>query len=350
MRTRRILIAATAYGLGMISAACGTKLSTRIADPNALERFGALPVTMAAQGQQPTDAMVSLGRMLYFDARLSRSQTVSCNSCHPLSRYGADGQPTSEGYKGQHGNRNSPTVYNAAAQFAQFWDGRAQNVEEQAKGPLLNPVEMAMPSGKAVVQVLKSMPGYVDAFQRAFPKSKDAVTFDHAAEAIGAFERMLVTPSRWDRFLGGDEAALTDQEKAGFNLFVDTGCSNCHAGPLVGGNSYQRLGAAKPYPDASDTGRYRVTKGDNDWLYFKVAQLRNVAMTGPYFHNGSVATLQAAVSEMAQYQLGKKLSGEQVESIVAWLKSLTGELPVDYIKEPQLPNSTSRTPKPLTEG
>jgi cytochrome c peroxidase len=286
--------------------------------------------------------------MLYFDARLSKSQTVSCNSCHPLDKYGADGQPTSTGYRGQHGERNSPTVYNAATQFVQFWDGRAPNVEEQAKGPLLNPVEMAMPSGKAVVDVLKSMPQYVAAFRRAFPGERNPVTFNHAAEAIGAFERGLLTPARWDQYLRGEEAALTAREKGGLTVFMQEGCATCHTGALVGGDSYQRLGALKSYPDTSDPGRYRLTKIDDDRMLFKVPSLRNIAMTGPYFHNGKVATLQEAVAQMADYQLGKKLSARKADAIVAWLQSLTGQLPGDYIKPPDLPRSTSRTPGPVT--
>lgn len=351
MRTRKYTIIAFLIGVGMIVIGCRTRSGgSEIADRKTLDRFATLPEVVPAHGTPPSQELISLGRMLYFEPRLSRSQTVSCNSCHPLARYGVDGQPTSMGYKGQHGNRNSPSVYNAAGQSIQFWDGRAPDVEEQAKGPLLNPVEMAMPSAKAVVQVLKSMPEYVAAFHRAFPKDRNPLTFDHATEAIGAFERKLLTPSRWDRFLQGEEATLTADEKGGFNIFVDAGCSGCHEGALVGGTTLQRLGGAKPYPDNSDPGRYNVTKDEGDRMFFKVPSLRNVAMTGPYFHNGRVATLQEAVTQMAEYQLGKKLSDGQVEAIVTWLESLTGELPADYIKEPVLPKSTPRTPKPVTAG
>ena len=208
-----------------------------------------------------------------------------------------------------------------------------------------------MPSANAVVRVLKSMPEYGAAFHAAFPKDRNPVTFDRAAEAIGAFERKLLTPSRWDRFLGGEEAALSVDEKGGFNTFVKTGCPACHDGALIGGQALQRLGAIKPYPDNSDPGRYSVTKRESDRMIFKVPSLRNVALTGPYFHNGKVASLPEAVAQMAEYQLGKTLSDGDVRAIVAWLKSLTGGLPADYIKEPAtLPKSTPRTPKPVTEG
>ena len=291
-------------------------------------------------------ATVELGRMLYYDSRLSKSGEVSCNSCHPLTKYGVDGQPTSPGHAGQRGTRNTPTVYNAALHFTQFWDGRAPDVEAQAGGPILNPVEMAMPSESAVVEVLKSMPKYVSAFRKAYPGDRNPVTFRRATEAIGAFERGLVTPSRWDRFLKGDDTALTPGEKAGFNHFVDAGCNVCHAGALMGGDAFQRIGIRKAYPDHSDLGRFTVTHQNADRLLFKVPSLRNVAMTGPYFHDGKVPTLEDAVSMMATYQTGKSINLAAKDAIVTWLRSLTWELPDEYIKQPELPASTARTPKP----
>jgi cytochrome c peroxidase len=207
---------------------------------------------------------------------------------------------------------------------------------------------MAMHSDKAVVAVLESMPEYVQAFERAFPQDKKPVTFDNITKAIGAFERKLVTPSRWDRFLKGDENALQPEEKAGFNTFMATGCQSCHLGTYVGGNIYQRLGVAEAWPDKSDPGRYNVTKSEGDRMVFKVPALRNVAMTGPYFHNGKIGSLDEAVTQMARYQLGANLSEAQVRSISAWLKSLTGTLPADLIQAPPLPKSTARTPKPQT--
>ena len=204
-----------------------------------------------------TEDKVNLGRMLYYDARLSRGQDVSCNTCHALDKYGVDDEALSTGFKGQKGARNAPTVYNAAGHFVQFWDGRAPTVEEQAKGPILNPVEMAMTDQKRVIQVLRSMPEYVEAFKKAFPGAKDPLTFDNVGLAIGAFERKLVTSARWDKFLGGDQTALTDQEKAGLNAFLDAGCQACHNGAFLGGSVFQKLGAAKPYPDTKDLGPLR---------------------------------------------------------------------------------------------
>jgi len=350
MRTRDFTIIGMALAASLGAACRGTPGGRTISDRTRLQQFSRLPEVIPSKAGPPTEPMISLGRMLYFDTRLSRSQTISCNSCHPLDRYGADGQPTSAGYQGQRGERNSPTVYNAAAEFVQFWDGRSPSVEDQAKGPLLNPIEMAMPSAEAVVDVLTSMPDYVAAFRRAFPGERNPVTFDHAAQAVGAFERKLVTPSRWDQFLAGDEVVLSAEEKGGFNVFVEEGCSNCHTGLLVGGNAYQRLGVRRLYPDASDPGRYNVTKSEPDRMFFKIPSLRNVEMTGPYFHKGKVDTLHEAVVQMADYQLGKKISDRRVEAIVTWLKSLTGDIPLDYVKPPDLPKSTSRTPMPITTG
>jgi cytochrome c peroxidase len=284
--------------------------------------------------------------MLYYDTRLSKSQKISCNSCHALTQYGVDNQPTSAGHKGQKGDRNSPTVYNAASHFVQFWDGRATDVEGQAKGPVLNPVEMAMASEKEVVAVMKSMPEYVEAFKKAFPNVKDPVTYDNLGNAIGAFERKLITPARWDKFLKGDQSALTSEEKAGFNTFAASGCQTCHAGALLGGNMFQKIGVVKPWPDASDLGRFKVTKSEADRFMFKVPSLRNIEQTGPYFHDGKIATLKEAIAKMADHQVGKTLSDAEIQSIATWMKSLTGEIPAEYIKEPALPKSTSKTPKP----
>ncbi len=330
--------------IGALAIGCGSKQAT--VDKAKLDVFAPLSDAAPAKSQVAVQERIALGRMLYYDARLSRSQTVSCNSCHDLAKYGVDGAATSEGFKKQHGDRNAPTVYNAAIHFVQFWDGRAPDVEEQAKGPMLNPVEMALPSGDAAVAVVKSIPEYVAAFQKAFPGEKDPVTFDNIALAIGTFERGLLTPARWDRYLRGDEAALTADEQAGLHAFMSSGCSGCHAGALLGANLYQKIGAARPYPDTSDPGRFKVTKNEGDRMMFKVPSLRNIARTAPYFHNGKVATLDQAVTEMAQYQLDKELSKSDVSSIVAFLNALTGDVPPQYIQQPELPKSTAKTPKP----
>lgn len=310
--------------------------------------FKPLPRTMESPANPASAAKVELGRMLYYENRLSKSHQFSCNSCHKLDQYGVDNEPTSSGHKGQRGDRNSPTVYNAAAHFVQFWDGRAATVEDQAKGPILNPVEMAMTDEKAVIATLKSIPEYVALFRKAFPGEKDPVTYDNLAKAVGAFERGLVTPSRWDKFLAGDKSAITDAEKEGFVRFYEAGCAACHIGTLVGASTYQKAGVTKPWPDQSDGGRFKVTQKNEDKMIFKVPSLRNIEKTWPYMHNGKVATLDQAVLMMGDYNAGNKLTQSDVKSIVAWLKALTGELPANYIKPPKLPPSTATTPKPTT--
>jgi cytochrome c peroxidase len=191
------------------------------------------------------------------------------------------------------------------------------------------------------------MPEYVDAFRKAFPREKDPVNYENMAKAIGAFERKLITPSRWDRFLKGDTQALTNEEKAGFNTFIGAGCQVCHWGAYLGGNQYQKLGVAKSWPDASDEGRAGVTKNDADRMVFKVPGLRNITETKPYYHDGKIETLEEAISRMGEYQLGRPLEESQVRSIITWLGALTGEIPVEYIKKPVLPKSTNKTPKPV---
>jgi cytochrome c peroxidase len=334
-----------AAALGLVAAlGCSPKPSVTI-DAASLQAYGPLPEAVLPAGAGLAEEKVTLGRMLYYEPRLSLEQKTSCNTCHDLNMYGVDGHPTSDGHKGQKGTRNSPTVYNAAGHFVQFWDGRAADVEEQAKGPVTNPVEMAMPSEKVVIAVLTSMPEYVEGFRKAFPQDKNPVSFNNMAIAIGAFERKLMTPARWDKFLKGDQAALTDAGKTGFNAFQAAGCPTCHMGVYVGGNLYQKLGLLKPYPDQSDLGRYLVTKADADKMVFKVPSLRNIEKTGPYFHTGKVATLEQAVSEMGEYELGKPLTQADVQAIVTFLKALTGEVPAGYIKAPELPKSTAGTPK-----
>jgi cytochrome c peroxidase len=349
--TMRVLVGTLV--LAALAAACSQPAPTPTAAPPRpivdraqLQVFAPLPASVASAAGEPTVEQIALGRLLYYEPRLSRSQKISCNSCHDLANYGVDGQPTSDGHKGQKGDRNSPTVFNAAGHFAQFWDGRATDVEEQAKGPVLNPVEMAMPTSAVVVQVLESMPEYVELFARAFPGERKPITYDNMARAIGAFERRLMTPSRWDALLNGDDAALTPEEQVGLKTFLETGCQACHNGALLGGSSYQRLGAVKAYPGLTDPGRFKVTKSEADRGVFKVPSLRDVEKTGPYYHDGQVATLDEAVRRMAEYQLGKTLTSEQTSQIVVFLKSLTGKIDREYIKAPVLPPSTARTPKP----
>ena len=331
----------------ILAVSCAEEAQQPVAvDPAVLPAFGVIANVMESPDNPVTPGKVALGRMLYFEKRLSKSQEISCNTCHPLDQYGAEAKRVSEGHKGQRGNRNAPTVLNAAAHVAQFWDGRARTVEEQAKGPILNPVEMAMPSEEDVIAVLQSIQEYRDAFKAAFPSEQNPVTIDNMAKAIGAFERTLATPSRWDRFLEGDSAALTNEEKAGFNKFTEVGCMACHSGPLVGATMFQKLGIQKPWPVTSDLGRFTVTHEETDRMAFKVPSLRNVEKTGPYYHDGSVATLEAAVKDMGEYQLGRILKNQEVGEIVSWLKALSGQIPAGITGPLQLPPSSAATAKP----
>lgn len=313
-------------------------------NPRLLRRFAPLRKQITAE-HPSTEAQIALGRMLYFDKRLSKDRSVSCNSCHQLTAYGVDGEATSLGVRGQRGTRNSPTVYNAAGHLTQFWDGRASNVEEQAKGPIINPVEMAMTNGDEVVRMLRGIPGYVDAFANAFPGEPSAMSYDNLGRAIGAFERGLVTPGRWDSYLEGNSKALNSEEVEGLKVFTNVGCMVCHTGEFLGGSSYQRAGAVEPWPNQSDEGRFAVTKDPADRMMFKVPSLRNVARTGPYFHDGSAKTLDQAVRMMGKHQLGLELSEPEIKAIVSWLDTLTGEIPKEYITMPQLPpDATGKGP------
>lgn len=306
----------------------------------------ALPAEYVSTGNAISEEKIALGRTLYFDPRLSKNQDVSCNTCHDLANYGVDGKKVSSGHKKQLGSRNSPTVYNAAGHFVQFWDGRAKDVEEQASGPMMNPVEMAMAAPAQVEAVLRSMPKYVELFKKAFPADKEPVSIANATLAIGAFERRLATPGRWDKFLGGDKTALTDDEKKGLGAFLQAGCIACHMGTHLGGAMYQKAGLVKPWPNQTDLGRYAVTKQDVDKMMFKVPSLRNIEKTAPYFHDGSVDKLEPAVKMMASHQLGRDLTDADAASIATFLRALTGTLPTDYIKAPELPPATPKTPKP----
>ncbi|MCB0329796.1 MAG: cytochrome-c peroxidase [Bdellovibrionales bacterium] len=271
-------------------------------------------------------ALLSLGEKLYLDPVLSENMTQSCNSCHQLGKYGVDGEATSPGAFGKRGDRNSPSSYNAFLHIAQFWDGRAKDVEEQALGPVLNPVEMAMPSEDIVVKRLKGIDEYQVLFKKAFADEQDPIRYVNVGKAIGAFERTLITPSRFDDFLRGNASALTAEEQKGLQTFVEVGCTACHMGTGVGGSLYQKIGLVKPYK-TDDLGRYEITKQESDKFVFKVPSLRNIAETGPYYHDGSVKTLEEAVQLMGTHQLGRDLTKEQIHDIVLFLNSLTGKLP-----------------------
>lgn len=286
---------------------------------------------------------VELGKKLYFDPRLSKSGFISCNSCHNLSMGGTDNLKTSIGHNWQQGPINAPTVLNSSMNLAQFWDGRAKDLQAQAGGPIANPGEMGF-THKLAVEVLESIPEYVMEFKQVY--GTDKITIDEVTTAIAEFEKTLVTPnSRFDQWLLGDKEALTTTEVAGYNLFKSSGCTACHNGAAVGGNSYQKMGVVKPYKAKSPAeGRSAVTGKDTDRFMFKVPTLRNVELTYPYFHDGQAETLTDAVDTMGQIQLGKKFSNKENAQIVAFLKTLTGDQPA--FQMPILPPSTDRTPRP----
>lgn len=317
-----------------------------IVNPALLGMFQALPESVENPNNPFNDAKLELGKKLFFEKRLSLDHTISCHSCHDLKLYGQTGTDFPVGIANQRPGRNSPTVFNAAIHVGQFWDGREPDVEAQAKGPILAGPEMGMPSGDYAVKVLKTIPGYVDLFKKAFPKDKPALTYDNVGNAIGAYERKLMTPSRFDKFLKGDKEALTLAEQKGLMTFISTGCTTCHNGMGVGGHLYQKLGLVKPWPGVKDNGRSEITGNDADKFHFKVPSLRNITETGPYLHDGSVSDLNVMVKKMAEHQLGRDLSDADTKSIVTFLKSLKGDLPKDLIERPELPKSGPDTPKP----
>lgn len=322
------------------------------ADPlrdKATALFKPVPATVSqTQGRTLTEAQIALGKQLFFEPRLSRSHIISCNTCHNIGTGGADNVPTSVGHGWQKGPRNSPTVFNAVFNAAQFWDGRAEDLQAQAKGPIQASVEMNN-TPERVEQTLASIPEYVAAFSAAFPKAEKPVSFDNMALAIEAFEATLTTPdSPFDRYLAGDDKALDAQQKEGLALFIDTGCSACHNGVNLGGQAYFPFGLVrKPTEDIlpiGDKGRFAVTKTSSDAYVFRAAPLRNIALTAPYFHSGQVWELKEAVAIMGNSQLGRELKDKEVAAITAFLHGLSGRQPdVSY---PILPASTASTPRP----
>ena len=316
--------------------------------------MAALPKEAPNPDNPTSEAKVELGRMLYFEKRLSKNQDISCATCHDLANWGIDVRErdgkrtaTSPGHRDQLGERNTPTVYNAALHFVQFWDGRAKDVEEQAKGPVLNPVEMAMPDEASVLAVLRSIPAYEEKFAAAFPGDDPPITYDNMGQAIGAFERTLLVPARFDDFIGGNLDALKGNELRGLQLFLDVGCTQCHSGALLGGTQFQKLGTVKPWPDLHDVGRAKITASDADKFVFKVPSLRNVTKTPPYLHNGGEPELGNVVRLMAEHQTARgKLQDDEVEAILAFLGTLAGEIPKDRIAPPTLPENGPKTPQP----
>lgn len=282
------------------------------------------PLPASIIDEKKNAALIALGKKLYLEPRLSINDTISCNSCHRLDNFGVDSQVTSPGHDGKRGGRNSPTTMNAALHIAQFWDGRAKDVEEQSLGPILNPVEMGMPNEAAIVNKLRKIDEYNVLFTEVFKGEKEPIQPKNIAKAIGAFERTLLTPSRFDDFLNGDENALNETEKRGLQKFVKMGCAMCHNGVALGGNMYKKLGMVEPYKTA-DEGRFVITGLEIDKKVFKVPSLRNVTKTGPYFHDGSVATLDDAIEEMAEHQLGREVGPGFIADVKAFLGSLTSK-------------------------
>ncbi|RPD96197.1 cytochrome-c peroxidase [Aureibaculum marinum] len=299
--------------------------------------FGTLPTQVENPKNVITEEKVILGQKLYFDKRLSKDNTQSCNTCHDLNNYGVDNLSTSPGNDGTLGTRNSPTVLNAALHKDQFWDGREPDVEAQAGGPILNPVEMAMPSEEVVVKRLLEDDNYLEMFEAAFPNDEKPITYKNIQKAIGAFERKLITPSRFDDFIAGDLESLNEKELKGLQLFIDNGCTACHSGNALGGNVHQKFGLFDEYWKHTkskniDKGKFEITHKESDKYMFKSPSLRNIAKTYPYFHDGSVHKLDEAVSIMGKVQLNKKFTSEELDAMVAFLNSLTGELPEDIQK------------------
>jgi cytochrome c peroxidase len=324
--------------IALLAAALTLSAATAIAASKTDE-----PITPIEPAKVANPAMVELGKKLFFDPRLSKSGFISCNSCHNLSMGGTDNLKTSIGHNWQKGPINAPTVLNSSLNLAQFWDGRALSLQDQAGGPIANPGEMASTHTLAI-SVLQSIPAYVAEYKAVF--GSDKINIDGVTKAIAAFEETLVTPnSRFDKWLKGDKKALTADEMAGYELFKDSGCTACHNGAAAGGNTFQKMGVVEPYKSSSPAeGRVAVTKEEADRFFFKVPTLRNVEMTYPYFHDGEAATLAQAVDTMGRIQLGKSFTKEENAKIVAFLKTLTGDQP-DF-KMPILPPSTDATPKP----
>ncbi len=298
----------------------------------AKELFAVLPKKSVNPNNVSTPEKIKLGKMLFFDKRLSKDNTQSCNTCHNLNTYGVDNNSFSKGNNGGFGGRNSPTVLNACFHIAQFWDGREPDVEAQAGGPILNPAEMEMPNENFVIDRLSTIKEYQTLFSEAFPNQKNAITYDNLKKAIGVFERELITPSKFDDYIQGNNDALTGAEKKGLETFIKSGCITCHSGSLLGGTMYQKFGLFTDYWKLTkskkiDLGKFDVTKKEEDKYVFKVPSLRNIAKTHPYFHDGSVSSLEESIAIMAKTQVGKELSKNEINEIKDFLNTLTGVIP-----------------------
>lgn len=344
MTRNRLLPVLVGLVVAVAPAAAGDKLME-----DARKLFKPVPsVVPAVKDNAITRDKVELGKMLFFEPRLSSSHLISCNTCHNLSMGGDDNLEVSIGHGWQKGPRNAPTVLNAVFNAAQFWDGRAEDLKAQAKGPVQAGVEMAS-TPERVVKTLLSMPDYIERFKKAFPNEADPVTFDNMAKAIEAFEATLITPAApFDQFLEGTATALDMDQRRGLRLFMDKGCASCHAGLNIGGEGYYPFGVVeRPGADVlppEDKGRFQVTKTASEAYVFRAGPLRNIELTAPYFHSGNVWSLEQAVAIMGTSQLGEQLDDGEVKAITAFLRSLTGEQP--KVEMPILPVSTAATPQP----
>jgi cytochrome c peroxidase len=318
-----VLVPAAAAAVGAYLGRSTQSASQTVIDTDRLASFAPLPGVLSP-AEPVTRARVELGRRLFADPRLSSSGDVACTSCHPLDRHGADGRKLSRGSQGREPPRNTPSIYNLSGVFALLWDGRKDNLVDQAKEVMVSRTAMAM-TPELVAERLAAVPDYARRFATAFPGRSEPVSFDNTARALAAYQATLFSRGRWDRFLEGDRAALSDDEQAGFNRFVEVGCVTCHFGPNVGATMFQKVGLVKAWPDTRDRGRYEITRRDDDWMVFRVPPLRNVEKTAPYFHDGSVSDLGTAIRLMARHQLGKELDRDDVRLIRAWLSTLTGD-------------------------
>ena len=334
----------------LLASACASLMSSEDAAllARAQQLFKALPADAGSAQRPLSPERIALGRALFFEPRLSADDRISCATCHQPSFYGAEPLAVSVGPAGKVLPRNTPTVFNTALQFAQHYGGNRADVEEQAVKALLSPFAYAQKDYAAAEAKLRALPGYRAMFEKAFPGEAEPVTVQNLGLAIGAYERVLITPAPFDRYLAGDTRALSAQAQRGLDKFISYGCAGCHNGVTVGGQAYQKFGVTQDYWTLTgskpndvhkgiDKGRFQDTKNDADSFIFKVQQLRNVAVTPPYFHDGSVARLDDAVRIMGKLQLGRDLSSADIADIVAFLESLTGEIPAQFATAPILP-------------
>lgn len=327
--------------------AASTAIAADYATPlsQAQQIFQPLAKNMGAVEDPVTAARVTLGRLLFFDPRITVDSNVSCATCHQPALYGTDGRSISIGVRQRPHVRNAPTVLNAALGFVNHWRGDRQSLEDQAEQALTGMINSGLHE-RGVIDRLRGIVGYAPYFEAAFPDSASPITIKNMANAISAYERTLTTPAPFDSYLAGNVNAISPAARAGLQAFIKVGCSMCHSGAGIGGGMYQKFGIVEDYWTATgsptiDKGRADVTGNPADLYVFRVPSLRNVAMTGPYFHDGSVATLPEAVRIMARVQLGLRLSDSEVSDIVAFLNSLTGDLPANFATAPVLPQGAA---------